>query len=202
MSIFEVDDNNKVSISPEARQIKYFKVIIERDRGGKIPGDSDGRRKYLAMRELAYIYHMADPKSKFTLIPEKEKENEIILALDLPEGWKPDEHVKTAIEKYKYYRETVSERTLRELRKTLEASVDTIQFLRESIENHIKHMREANDPSKLTDLVTLFTTTLTMAKELPKSIENITELEKKVKKDQQESDSFIRGKGELGYYEQ
>lgn len=202
MSIFEVDDSNKVSISPETRQIKHFKIIIERDRGGKIPGDSDGRKKYMAMRELAYVYHMADPKSKFNNIPEKEKESEIILSLDLPKDWKPDEAVKNAIDKYKYYRETVSERTLRELKKTLEASVDTLGFLRESIENYIKSIKEDNDLTKLPDLVKLFTTTLDMGKELPKSIDNITELEKKVKKDQQETDGSIRGKGELGYYEQ
>lgn len=202
MSIFEVDDSNKVSISPETRQIKHFKIIIERDRGGKLPGDSDGRKKYMAMRELAYVYHMADPKSKFNNIPEKEKESEIILSLDLPKDWKPDEAVKNAIDKYKYYRETVSERTLRELKKTLEASVDTLGFLRESIENYIKSIKEDNDLTKLPDLVKLFTTTLDMGKELPKSIDNITELEKKVKKDQQETDSSIRGKGELGYYEQ
>jgi len=201
MKIFDVDDSGKVTLDPEVRTIKWIKRIVERDRGGTIKGDHDGRKKYKALRELAYIYFMCDSKSIYQRIPEAEREQTIIEDLDFDGKWTPDEVIKEAMEKYKSLKETVSERTLKELKRTLESSVDTLQFIRESIEGMVKAIKDDKDTSKLPDLIKLYSTAISMAEDLPKSIENITKLEEKVKKEIQSSSSSIRGAGTIGDYE-
>jgi len=198
MILFEVDDNNVIRITPEVRMIKAFKQIIERDKGSK--GDHDGRHKKHAMKELCFVYHMCDVKSSYQRIPESDREETIIDDLGL-EKWKPDELVKEAMLKYSSLKETVSERTLKEMKRTLESCVDTIQFLRESIETKIKDMKQNKDSSQLPDLVTLFSTTLTMAKDLPKNIKDISDLEQRVRKEQMEAEGNIRGDGSVGFFE-
>jgi len=199
MKIFDVI-NNKVIIDPEVRLIKYFKKIIERDRGSK--GDNDGRKKYKAMKELAYIYHMADNKSVFSNLPDNIKEKEIILDLDL-DNWKPDEVIKEAISKYKSYKETVSERTLKELKRTLESAIDMLQIVRNSIEEKIKEIQsnEGNIGEALKQLVELFKICLEMSNKLPIAIDDIIKLQITIKKEESVEPGNIRGGGEVGLFE-
>jgi hypothetical protein len=199
MKIFDVDEKDRVIVSPEVKGIKWIRRIIEKDKGS--PGDHDGRKKYLATKELLYVYHMCDIASIYSRLPENIRESEVIDSLDLPKGWRPDEIVKEACAKYSQYKETVSERTLKEIKRTLEASVDTIQFLREMIELKIKTIKETKDTTQLTELVDMFNNTLDMAKAIPKNVEEISKLEQKVKKEQMESEGTIRGGGDQNTFE-
>lgn len=87
----------------EARQFPPFRELIWRDKGGVIMGDPDGRKKYVARRELYYVYVMADPFTMFSIL-NKERRHNVALEhsrLKEIEGWKPDKLVKDAIEFYK-----------------------------------------------------------------------------------------------------
>src|SRR5690606_3775109 len=87
------------TFSPYAKTIEDFKILITRDRGGKIAGDADGRKKFMATKELAYIYFIASSKSEFVNnFAEAERHDRIIAKLNMPEGWKPDGYVQNAIE--------------------------------------------------------------------------------------------------------
>lgn len=103
IKLISIEDEKPV-ISAEARTISVFKKIIERDRGQwKMQGDSDGRKKILAMLELSFIYFFADPRSQYTETYAGEDDlrtEKVKRILGLPEDWKPDALVKEAIEFY------------------------------------------------------------------------------------------------------
>lgn len=83
--------------SAEAYHIKEFKVLISRDRGSD--GDSQGRKKLRASKELAWIFHTTDWTSPYVqnLYGDQERlEEEVKKAVFENEEWKPDEIVLTA----------------------------------------------------------------------------------------------------------
>lgn len=86
----------KVVISPEALSIKCFKDIYDRD---------ESEKKEIAMGELSFIYFYSDPRSDYAYIISNEaREAEIVKALGLPDEWKMDEKIKTAIEYYESFK--------------------------------------------------------------------------------------------------
>ena len=88
-SFYKVDDNGNISISNEARQVEPYKSIILRDKGSK--GDAQGRKKHMAMKELAYIYWMCHSTSPFMVHKNlEERSDQVKLRVGLPEKWKPD----------------------------------------------------------------------------------------------------------------
>lgn len=86
----------------ELREIKEFRVILERDKGGKVLGDHDGRKKYFARKELYYIYIMADPFNMYSILNDARRHKRALEETGLIsiEGWKPDKAVKEAIVEY------------------------------------------------------------------------------------------------------
>lgn len=86
----------------EIRQIKSFRTILERDRGGKVYGDPDGRKKYFAFKEFYYIYVYADPFSMYSILNDSRRHKQALENSGLIEypDWKPDAVVKEAIEDY------------------------------------------------------------------------------------------------------
>ncbi len=86
----------------EVRQIPAYKAIIIRDKGGKVKGDPDGRRKYFAFKELYYVYIMADPFNMYSVLNEERRHKRAIQVTSLIdiEGWKPDKAIKDAIKQY------------------------------------------------------------------------------------------------------
>jgi hypothetical protein len=55
LKLVKLEDELPV-FEPEVRGISVFKKIIERPARYKIAGDSDGRKKKLALMELLFIY--------------------------------------------------------------------------------------------------------------------------------------------------
>lgn len=93
-------EDNKPVFNPEVRMFVPFRKIIERDKGSK--GDIDGRRKYNATKELAFIYWFADPRSNYkeSYQNETERVEKIKKLLNLSEDWQPDTLIKDAISFY------------------------------------------------------------------------------------------------------
>ena len=95
--MFEIDENGGLGINlPECRETPEYNVLIRRDKGGMIPGDHEGRRKYVAFAELLYIYLVHHPKSIYIDLPEKERKYKAHKHTKLPESWKPDDKVAAA----------------------------------------------------------------------------------------------------------
>lgn len=95
MKLFEFDKlSYKVHVSEEAFLLAPFKAIYKRDKS---------RTKNKAISELAYVWFFTDITSPYlSTIDLKERQEEIIRDLELPDGWKPDKVIDTAID---YYRE-------------------------------------------------------------------------------------------------
>lgn len=110
------EENYMAYPSDYARTIKPFKDIIRRDRGSK--NDSQGRKKYQASRELAYVYFMEDPQSPYFSLPEEERSDKIIEEI-FPEGWEPDEKVEEARKVYSDSVESISVKLLRSAYKSI-----------------------------------------------------------------------------------
>lgn len=100
MSIFKIEDDELVLDKEEARMIPAFKDIIVRDKGGKIVGDSNGRKKYYALAELMYLYLVHNPKSMYRDAGEKERRMRAKKHVALEDEWVMDDKMVLAEKAY------------------------------------------------------------------------------------------------------
>lgn len=100
MKIFSFDKASyKVRITEEVLLLEPFKKIYKRDKS---------RTKDKALNEFAFIWFYSDITSPYqTVIDEKERAEEIIKDIDLPDKWKVDKVINDAIEFYKKRSKTV-----------------------------------------------------------------------------------------------
>lgn len=84
--------NNRIKIDPHILNIPEFKAIWDRDKA---------RDKDTAMRELGYLYYVADFKSPYAKYPDAERKEKSANDFIRKSRWKEDEVMKEAIEKYK-----------------------------------------------------------------------------------------------------
>ena len=117
----------------EVREIAEFKAIIERDKGGKIKGDIDGRKKRFAKKELYYVYIMADWFNMYAILNDSRRHQRALeeTGLIAIEGWKPDEVIEAAIAKYRVDMVELSPiaKTYLHSRQSLDALGDDIALL-------------------------------------------------------------------------
>lgn len=167
MQLFRVE-GEYVTPHPEIRNISPFNEIIRRDRGSK--GDSQGRRKLMAVKELSYIYHMEDPLSPYATWAEEHREQAIIEALFTEDDWSADELVRQGQQRYRQLTESQASRLLRAARKS-------INKMEEYFENFNP---EASDDSgkSVKDLIANIS-------KLEALIEGLDRLEERIKKQKQ-----------------
>ena len=107
MQLLLLDDTLRAYPAPEVAYIKEFRALIKRDRGGV--GDTQGRKKLRAVRELTYIYHCISHQSPyanthFQYREEKAKHD----IFGEKSTWQPDELVIDAMQKYEEMSSTPS----------------------------------------------------------------------------------------------
>lgn len=177
------------TFSPYARTIEAFKILITRDRGGKIVGDADGRKKFMATKELAYVYFIASRKSEFVNnFPENQRHDRICQKLAMPEDWKPDGHVEIAIDTFREITETQTSKVLEEMKDSLFSSQDTISLVRKRMDHRLEKMKLEedileNNPEVLDQALTDVNKLLDLAKKIPEMISVIEKLEERVSKE-------------------
>lgn len=98
ISIFKVENNILSFNKEEAREFPAFKEIIIRDKGSE--GDSQGRKKIQAFKELFYIYLVYNPSSMFRELPDKARKLAAKNHVGLEDSWEEDEAIKNAIKEY------------------------------------------------------------------------------------------------------
>ena len=186
MDLFTIK-NNSIHFSPEALLIPEFKALWNRDK-------FTGRMKVAATEELAYVYFMTDYQSPYMVYPEDERATVVKKeqVLSRPR-WKPDAAVKLAIEKYERLQQTPSLRLLKAVQGTLDkmtVSFENINFDPKAVDGDGKKLPVA-DMNK----------TLDSTGKISKALSAISELQKKVKSEQN-VEATIRGGGIVGDYEQ
>lgn len=103
--------NGKPEIEAKALFIPEFKRLWSRDKT---------KRKARAVKELAYVYFMADYKSEYNIYG-IEKPKMIAIEIMNNEHFEPDEFVLDAIDKYERLQETYSMRYLKSVRNTIDS---------------------------------------------------------------------------------
>ena len=98
--------NGLLTISPEALIIKEFKKVWSRDRS---------KSKDKALKELAYIYHVADYQSIYRNYHIDTREGKIILDIFDDRQWTPDNEIGAALNKYRDLQTTLSMQLLNDV---------------------------------------------------------------------------------------
>lgn len=102
MKFFKMTDGVLTLNKDEIALHPNIKKILSRDRGGKIPGDPDGRLKYYAYREFAYVYFKCD----FEAFPAQNGLSDIeahkyaVREARLEDTYQPDDQVKALMIQY------------------------------------------------------------------------------------------------------
>lgn len=106
--LFEIKDGILELNKPELRNIKEFRALLIRDKGGKIPGDFEGRRKYLAFRELMYVHLYTSQVSIYRDLGDDDRDKNARRDALLPDDWVKDVEIIEACNKYKELEETTA----------------------------------------------------------------------------------------------
>jgi hypothetical protein len=148
-------------------EIEPFKSIVKRDKGSK--GDSQGRNKLQAKRELLYIWLSTDHRSPYLSYEESVRDASIKRVLEFEDSWKPDELVQQGIEVY-------TELTTTDLIKLLVSARSAIYKLGQFYQD--LDFSEKDDKGKLVYTPNMVTGSL---KDLGNVSNNMMELEKQVR---------------------
>lgn len=100
IDLFSIVNDELVINKLEARIFPALNKIVTRDKGGKIKGDSDGRKKYVAFEELKYMYLVYSPYSIYRGLEITIRQERALSIVELYENWKEDEEFKAATEEY------------------------------------------------------------------------------------------------------
>lgn len=162
MRLFTYKDYN-LKISDEAYALRPFKRLVDRDRT---------KEKTKAMKELAYLYFMYDPRSDFSFeIIEADRDLRVKDSIGLEADWKPDKQVQEAIELYKYLTTSSSSLLLQDTR----VIIDNIRSTFRSID-----LTEKDANGKL---VFNIGQVMTAVKQVPSLIKELADAEKAVSKE-------------------
>lgn len=119
MRIFKYE-GYEVRVAPEALTLKPFKKLWERDKS---------KSKENANNEFAFLYFFCDPRSDYQYITDDNNRMEAVKeGIGLPEDWKPDGVLTTAIELYKSF-DTSSAMLLRAAAEAVEKVKETLRTL-------------------------------------------------------------------------
>lgn len=203
MKLLEVDKEFNVEIEPHCYEIEEFKAIIKRKKTCK--GDTDGRLKIIAKKELAYVYHMASNDSIYANFSEKERHLHLLNDIFKDSTYKIDEEVKLAIEKYKELCITPALKLIVTLTETLHKTDKIIKALVEQLEENLtnnthkeKYIKMGNSVKTGVQIVVDdINALMDVGKRVPATLNELDNLQKKVEKEKEEKASRIEGKLEV-----
>jgi hypothetical protein len=191
-----VDSHGELIINHDAiRGIEPFTTLIKRQR--KTKGDADGRKKIINLKELKYVYFMADWDTYHRGLSDYDKPRKAKKDCGLPTNWTPDEIVKACIAKYKevvdYY--MPSARILIAIEKGLSMSATAVESYIAQMETVIRMNNARLKGNNLAPEVAIeimesnrviqinINEILSLGTKLPKTIDGVTALQDKVRKE-------------------
>lgn len=133
------------------------------------------------MQYVSFIYHYADPRSTYAyIVDDDERLNEIITQEGLPKGFKIDKDLQKCIEHYK--------------QRIITASYNLLQSMRRLIDKVSKHLDEIDLDERDDKGKPIYTlsTIMQASKQVPQVVKELSEAEKAVIKEIEES-GRIRG---------
>jgi hypothetical protein len=201
MKVLKVTENLDLEIEAELLEVEAFKTLIKRVKVGR--GDTDGRKKLIATKEIAYVYHMANPKSRYYNYAEADRKVKLKSDLFTDAGidWEADETVRLAILKYREIIKTPSLRTVDSMLDSLheceeivieitkQLKVDLAEGKHKSGINNKRGQIVSGTELMLNDLTAL----LKVSKEIPSHIDVLEKLQKKLEEETKTVTAKVRG---------
>lgn len=203
MKLLVVDKEFNVEIEPHCYEIEEFKNVIKRIK--KTRGDTDGRKKELAKKELAYIYHMASNDSIYANFSERDRHFNLLNDVFADSSYKIDAEVKLAIEKYKELNITPALKLIVTLTETLHKTDKIIKAIIEQLEENLENNTHKQQYVKMGNAVKTgvqitvddINCLMDVGKRVPLMLTELEGLQKKVEKEKEEKASRIKGKLEV-----
>lgn len=189
LKIFNINNDGLPEISVEARTILPFKKLITRDKGSE--GDHDGRKKYRAAKELAFVYWYSKFDTPYEQFTKEDRIIQIKKAVGLPEEWKPDRDIKEACD---YFYEIQKTKSMIHL--------ESVSYAIEQLSNYLRNTdvnERIRSGPKTGELVHDLNKYKTLSKEMPDMIEAYQKMKELVKKELQEEEQLRAGRKENKY---
>ena len=187
INLFTITETYEVELNKEWILLHpAFAAILKADKGS--PGDSEGRKKLKARKQLAYIYFMVDFRSPIYSYDDAKKKFEALRYVGLDDIEVESPMIDEALREY----EAMQLEQARSI-KTLQAAKKGMNALDDYMNNIDFDARDKQ--GKLVNSPKEFVANL---KELNKAYDEIDKFEKRVYKDLQENNATIRGTAELG----
>jgi uncharacterized protein YqgV (UPF0045/DUF77 family) len=207
MRLLRVNEDLTLDIIPEVLEIPEFKAIVKRVK--KCKGDTDGRLKLMARKELAYVYHMSSDEGPYFSFPPKERHQRLANDLFEDHKWEPDAEILAGIEKFKELNQTPSSKTVGTIINALHKANKIVDTLINEIENNLDEEKyKQGVTNKQGQIVTGVEIMLgdiqaliKAANEIPKSIDIFEKLQEKILKEKQVAASKFRGGAEISDFE-
>jgi hypothetical protein len=207
MRLLRVNEDLTLDIIPEVLEIPEFKAIVKRVK--KCKGDTDGRLKLMARKELAYVYHMSSDEGPYFSFPPKERHQRLANDLFEDHKWEPDAEILAGIEKFKELNQTPSSKTVGTIINALHKANKIVDTLINEIENNLNEEKyKQGVTNKQGQIVTGVEIMLgdiqaliKAANEIPKSIDIFEKLQEKILKEKQVAASKFRGGAEISDFE-
>lgn len=177
MNIFEIK-NYVVTFSPQALMLKPFREIWDND---------ESKDKTDAVKELSYVYYMADERSDFMyILNEEERHEEVIRSLELGHGaWIVPHYVTDAIAYYIEMSETTSTRLLRSTRGVVEKISSFLDAV--DVNERDRNNKPVFDIGKI----------VTSVEKIPKLVRSLNEIEQEIVKEKELKNTFAKNNGSV-----
>jgi len=203
--LFTVQNGHLILKREELRGTPSFRKIIERDRGGTEVGDSDGRRKIRAFKEFMYIFYMCDYESPFAPLDDETRHKKAVTFAKLPEGWKPDKDLRTAIADYIQAQDDAlpTARIINSIKYNLNMADKIVKLVGNKIQKQLDSISAAEEnggieiPVDVTSLVNDLQKIQTITDNLPKTFDTLDALEKRLSAERG-GGTTVRGGGTKG----
>ena len=183
--LFSLKDGEIVINKVEILTIPPFKEILRRD---------TNRKKNVAFKEFAYIYHMSDVKglpnrNGYDIIRAKEYSKS---KAGLPDDWEADKVVLLAINEYKDEQESLPRNTIMELIKTYAFVGNVFGKIRVAIEELMKPDKLTKDQAN--EALNLIALLIEQGETIPKLTAKLTSAISQLEQlDDKENRDILRG---------
>jgi hypothetical protein len=198
--LFKINEDKSLEINrEEVYMIDAFSVILRRDRGSK--GDIDGRKKFVALRDFKVIYYMSSINSTPSRLGLSEKETIAFLKenINLPNDFKIDKELKTAIDVANKIEETASSYLLVNSIKSLNVTSKVLGVISNKIQERLSII-ETNDDDEsirqITNVINLSNEILKLTSNIPRTLEEIEKVQTKIFKEREDK-LYARGGVEI-----
>jgi hypothetical protein len=181
-TLFDMNKDGVLTISPEAYSLLPFKTIWDRDKS---------KDKGKALKELALVFFYCDIKSNYLITPEDMRISEIAKDIGLDSKWNADSAVMNAIEFYTKKSKSI-------IVELYEASLQSANDISEYLKGTKELLNERTDKGTPVTTVSQITTAL---KSVPIIMRDLKNAYKEVIKESEESDGKSKGKQQYNPFE-